>query len=258
MELLIKNTTNSEIFTTLFQHMKLFTENLNVYFHEDKVFIQGMDNGHVSVFEINLPKDWFDEYTLETQTIIGINTTMLFKVLNTHNKSHNIHLKLDNDQSDKLEIHLLSENTSIVDLHYVIPLIDIDSEIMAIPNTEYQAEISFPSSTFSTLIDQMKLFGETFNIICNEEKIQMISESVDCGKMYVDIPIDDLNSYAIEEDETLNLSFSISHLKNICLYNKIAKDIDIYLKRDFPIKLVYLLNSTDAYATFYLAPKIDD
>ena len=86
----------------------------------------------------------------------------------------------------------------------------------------------------------------------------MISESVDCGKMYVDIPIDDLNSYAIEEDETLDLSFSISHLKNICLYSKIAKDIDIYLKRDFPIKLVYNLNGTNAYANFYLAPKIDD
>jgi proliferating cell nuclear antigen len=258
MEILIKNPTNSEIFTTLFQHMKLFTENLNVYFHEDKVFIQGMDHAHVSIFEINLPKLWFDEYKLETGITIGINTNMLFKVLNTRDKSHNIHLILNDENSDKLEIHLLSENNNVMNLNYVIPLIDIDSEIMSIPDTEYQAEISLPSTTFSTLIDQMKLFGETFNIICNEEKVQMNSESIDCGKMYVDIPIDDLNSYAIEEDETLNLSYSISHLKNICFYSKISKDIDIYLKKDFPIKLVYSLNSEEAHATFYLAPKIDD
>lgn len=258
MEILIKNPTNSEIFTTLFQHMKLFTENLNVYFHEDKVFIQGMDHAHVSIFEINLPKLWFDEYKLETGITIGINTNMLFKVLNTRDKSHNIHLILNDENSDKLEIHLLSENNNVMNLNYVIPLIDIDSEIMSIPDTEYQAEISLPSTTFSTLIDQMKLFGETFNIICNEEKVQMNSESIDCGKMYVDIPIDDLNSYAIEEDETLNLSYSISHLKNICFYSKISKDIDIYLKKDFPIKIVYSLNSEEAHATFYLAPKIDD
>lgn len=258
MEILIKNSTNSEIFTTMFQYMKLFTENLNVYFHEDKVFIQGMDHAHVSIFDINLPKPWFDEYKLETAITIGINTNMLFKVLNTRDKSHNIHLILNDENSDKLEIHLLSENNNVMNLHYVIPLIDIDSEIMSIPETEYQAEISLPSTTFSTLIDQMKLFGETFNIICNEEKVQMISESIDCGKMYVDIPIDDLNSYAIEEDETLNLSYSISHLKNICLYSKISKDIDIYLKKDFPIKLVYSLNMEEAHATFYLAPKIDD
>jgi len=258
MEILIKNPTNSEIFTTLFQHMKLFTENLNVYFHQDKVFIQGMDHAHVSIFEINLPKLWFDEYKLETGITIGINTNMLFKVLNTRDKSHNIHLILNDENSDKLEIHLLSENNNVMNLNYVIPLIDIDSEIMYIPDTEYQAEISLPSTTFSTLIDQMKLFGETFNIICNEEKVQMNSESIDFGKMYVDIPIDDLNSYAIEEDETLNLSYSISHLKNICFYSKISKDIDIYLKKDFPIKLVYSLNSDEAHATFYLAPKIDD
>jgi proliferating cell nuclear antigen len=238
--------------------MKLFTENLNVYFHQDKVFIQGMDHAHVSIFEINLPKLWFDEYKLETGITIGINTNMLFKVLNTRDKSHNIHLILNDENSDKLEIHLLSENNNVMNLNYVIPLIDIDSEIMYIPDTEYQAEISLPSTTFSTLIDQMKLFGETFNIICNEEKVQMNSESIDFGKMYVDIPIDDLNSYAIEEDETLNLSYSISHLKNICFYSKISKDIDIYLKKDFPIKLVYSLNSDEAHATFYLAPKIDD
>ena len=68
MEILINNTTNGEIFTTLFQHMKLFTENVNVYFREDELFIQGMDRSHVSIFEIKLPKDWFDKYELSTET----------------------------------------------------------------------------------------------------------------------------------------------------------------------------------------------
>ena len=54
------------------------------------------------------------------------------------------------------------------------------------------------------------------------------------------------------------MSFSLSHLKNICLYSKISKDIDIYLKTEFPIKIVYLLGSEQAKATFYLAPKIED
>ena len=88
MEILINNTTNGEIFTTLFQHMKLFTENVNVYFREDELFIQGMDKSHVSIFEIKLPKDWFDKYELSTEIILGINTNILFKVLNTREKTH--------------------------------------------------------------------------------------------------------------------------------------------------------------------------
>lgn len=258
MEILINNTTNGEIFTTLFQHMKLFTENVNVYFRENELFIQGMDRSHVSIFEIKLPKDWFDKYELSTEIILGINTNILFKVLNTREKTHDIQIKQNEENNDKLEINLLSESKDVVDLHYVIPLIEIDSELMAIPEMNYQAELSLPSSTFSTLIDQMKMFGETLNIKCTEEQVQMISESQDSGKMFVNIPMDDLNSYAIEEEKELDLSFSIAHLKNICLYNKIAKEIEINLTDNYPIQLVYHLNGNIAKAIFYLAPKIDD
>ena len=117
---------------------------------------------------------------------------------------------------------------------------------------------SFTSVIFSTLVDQMKMFGETFIIGCSEEQIQMSAESQETGKMSVNVPIDDMNSYAIDEGETLNMSFSLNHLKNICLYSKISKEIDIYLKSQYPIKIAYTLDSENAKAIFYLAPKIDD
>ncbi len=258
MEIIINNPVRAEIFATLFQHMKLFTECMNIYFNTENVFIQAMDPSHVSIFEIKLPGEWFDEYNVTENTMIGINTNVLFKVLNTREKSHKLRLCLEEDNNDKLEINLLSEDTNVYDRNYVIPLVDIDSEIMGIPDMEYQAEISFPSNVFSTLIDQMKIFGETLNIYCSEEKVEMSSESQDTGKMFVNIPIDDLNSFAIEEDEILNMSFSLTHLKNICLYSKISKEIEVNLKREYPIKLIYTLDHEDAKAMFYLAPKIDD
>lgn len=258
MEIIIQNPTRAEIFATLFQHMKLFTENMNIYFNTEEVFIQAMDNSHVSILEIKLPSEWFDTYNVKTDTMIGINTNILFKVLNTREKSHTLRLLLEESNSDKLEINLLSENTNVYDRNYVIPLVDIDDEIMGIPDMEYQAELAFPSSVFSTLIDQMNMFGDSLNITCSEEKVEMNAESIDTGKMYVNIPIDDLNSFAIEEDELLNMSFSLSHLKNICLYSKISKEIEVNLKRQYPIKLVYTLDHEDAKAVFYLAPKIED
>lgn len=257
MEITISHNERAEIFATLFQHMKSFTENLNVYFKKDHMFIQAMDHAHVSIFEINLPKSWFDVYNVENDVMIGINTNILFKVLHTREKSHSLKLCLE-ENGDRLEINLLSADSNVFDKNYEIPLVDIDSEIMGIPEMEYQAELSLPSMVFSTLIEQMKMFGETFNILCSEEKIEMNAESQDTGKMFVNVPIDDLTSYAIDEGENLNMSFSLNHLKNICLYSKISKEIEIYLKSEYPIKLVYLLDSDDAKASFYLAPKIDD
>ena len=258
MEIIIQNPTRAEIFTTLFQHMKLFTENMNIHFNTDEVFIQAMDHSHISIFEIKLPSEWFDTYKVETDTMIGINTNILFKVLHTREKSHTLKLVLEEENSDKLEINLLSENTDVYDRNYVIPLVDIDSEIMGIPEMEYQAEISFPSTVFSTLIDQMNMFGDSLNITCSEEKVEMNAESIDTGKMFVNIPIDDLNSFAIEEGETLDMSFSLTHLKNICLYSKISKEIEVNMKNKYPIKLIYTLDHENAKAMFYLAPKMND
>jgi proliferating cell nuclear antigen len=258
MEIVINNPVRAEIFATLFQHMKLFAECMNIYFNTEDVFIQAMDPSHVSVIEIKLPREWFDEYNVTTNTMIGINTHILFKVLNIREKSHTLRLNLDPNNDDRLEINLVSEDTSVYNRNFVIPLIDIDSEVMGIPEMEYQAELSFPSVIFSTLIDQMKIFGDTLSILCSEEKVEMNSESIEAGQMFVNIPIDDLNSFAIEEDEILNMSFSLTHLKNICLYGKISKEVEVYLKKDFPIKLIYTLDHEDAKAMFYLAPKIDE
>ena len=113
---------------------------------------------------------------------------------------------------------------------------------------------------FATLIDQLKMFGDTLRIECSEDKITLFSESMESGKMVVDIPIDDLSSFAIEEDQELDLSFSLVHLYNICSYSKIAKNIDISMTTNYPIRIQYLLDDVDSNAKllFYLAPKMDD
>jgi proliferating cell nuclear antigen len=135
---------------------------------------------------------------------------------------------------------------------------DIDEEMMEIPPMEYQAEFSLPSTNFASIVNQMKLFGDTIQFECSEDKIQISAVSLDVGKMNVNIPIDDLNSFAIDEGENLDISFSINHLGSICSYSKIAKDIDICITNNYPIRLTYLLNDSGAKFVFYLAPKMSD
>jgi proliferating cell nuclear antigen PCNA len=151
------------------------------------------------------------------------------------------------------------ESTEVFDRHFQIPLMEIDADVMHIPDMEYQAEFAIPSVTFATLIDQLKMFGDTLQVECSEEKIQLCSESQETGKMSVDIPIDDVISFAIEEGKELKLSFSLSYLHNICMYSKLAKNVEVCLSTNYPIRLVYSLSDDDdSKFVFYLAPKIDD
>ena len=259
MNITINNTGKAELFGLLFQHVRLFTEHVNVTFDKEKMFMQSMDSARVSVFELSLPATWFDSYehTGASAITLGIPATMLFKILNTRDKSQDTEI-IYNTDDDKLLINFSSNNASVFNKRFELPLIDLDCELMAIPETESEAEFSIDSAIFSNLINQLKIFGDTIEIQCTEDKIILHSISIEAGKMVVDINIDDLTEYSITEGEVMKLSFSLSMLHNICMYNKIAKEIEIHLINGFTMKIKYLLGDDGASFTFYLAPKIGD
>jgi len=252
----------AESFACLFQHIKLFTEHINILFQTDKMFVQGMDSSRVSIFEIYLPAAWFDKYELTHDVTIGINVNIFSKVLATRDKAQILRLNFPGD--DKLFVDFACPPDALVsgvyDKSFEVPLMDIESEMMMIPPTESQAEFSVPAVKFAILMDQLKVFGDTIQFECSETAIQLTSHSQDCGKMKVDIPIDDLTSFAINEGERISQSYSLTHLHNICLYSKIAPEITIHMSVNFPIKMVFSVGSNDSGAqiVFYLAPKLTE
>jgi proliferating cell nuclear antigen PCNA len=250
----------ADSFAGLFQHIKLFTEHINILFMSDKMFVQGMDSSRVSIFEIYLPVAWFDKYELTEDVTLGIQINVLNKVMATRDKAQMMRWQ---SGDDKLFIDFVCAPSSspkgggVFDKSFEIPLMDIDSEMMMIPDQESEVEFSVPAIKFAVLIDQLKLFGDTVQFDCSETAIQLTSHSQDCGKMTVDIPIDDLTSFAINEGEKLSLSYSLTHLHNICLYSKIAPEVMIHMSNNYPIKMIFSL-ADDAQIVLYLAPKLSD
>lgn len=309
MRFLIRQNAKADIFSTICQNTKLFSENVNLCFEPTRLFIQTMDGSHVSVIEIAIPREWFDEYDLgenDAGIVMGISMPMLSKVLSTRDKSQKFEVAFD-PESDKLSIHFTSRDddtssvtaamsalstsasvnattrSQIFDKHFEINTIELESDMLQIPESEYQAEITVSSSHFASLISQLRLFGDTMDITCSEEKIMIYSHTQESGKMAVEMKIEDLTSFAINEGETVELSYALSYISNMCQFHKVAKEIQIYLTADSPMKLTYLfggdnvpgaagsanISMTDdddntaasnnmASISFYLAPKIQD
>lgn len=259
MNIIINSPQKAECFAFIFQHIKVFTDHINIMFETERMYIQAMDNSRVSILEINIPKDWFDIYEITAGTTIGINANILFRVLNSREKSQNINIVYKNESNDKLHIHFTGQNKEEFDKHFELSLIDIESETMNIPEIDYQAEFTLGSSNFANIINQLKSFGDSLEINCTENKIMLISSSLDQGKMACEIKLDDLSSYSINEGETIKSGFSLNYMHNICLYNKLSKEIDIKISADYPLKIIYkLFGSETAKMTFFLAPKIGD
>jgi proliferating cell nuclear antigen PCNA len=260
MNITIKNSEKADKFAYIFQNMKLFTEQINILFEEKRVYIQAMDTARVSIFEVEIDSTWFDVYTKTNNANIclGLNSTLFFKILNTRDKSQEVNILFNTEDSDQLEIHFHSENKAIFDKYFVIPLMNIEEELLAIPENDTQAEISINAANFANIISQLKMFGDTLDISCSEEKILFCSNSIESGKMTVEINIDDIDEFSINEGETVNLSFSLAHLNNICTYHKISKDVEIKWINEYPMQIIYKIDNSLVKLQFYLAPKFNE
>jgi proliferating cell nuclear antigen len=257
MDIKINNHNKAELFASIFQNIKIFTEHISILCKPNGLYVQTMDSSRVSIIELTLPSTWFDLYSCEKDVVIGISSNILYKILNAREKSQHIQIIYETDSNDSLSIHFTSEEKNNFDKHFEVPLIDLEVEHMAIPTIDYVAEFIVPSGIFSALITQLKMFGETMDIKCNENNIILFSNSPDSGKMSVEMNIDDLTSFAINEGEELNMSFSLNYLHHICSFNKLSKEIEIKLCNQYPLSIIYDLGG-EGFMKFFLAPKIDD
>jgi proliferating cell nuclear antigen len=295
MEIIINDHSKAECFTTIFQHMKTFTDFINISFDESGLSFQSMDNSHVSVVELSIPETWFSQYKCIKSIVLGINISILHKILATKEKNQILHIVYENE-NDTLEIHFLNSVENILkeketekpkktrkskknenntketeevqeksvktelksyDKHFQIPLVDLEMEVMEIPGIDYEVEFSLASANFSNIVTQLKMFGDSIEIQCSEEKIILNSNSSEIGKMSVEISVNDLTEFSINEGCEIKQSFSLLYLNNICMFHRLAKEMNLKISSNYPLYTFYDLGE-EAHIIFYLAPKIED
>jgi proliferating cell nuclear antigen PCNA len=257
MEITITNAAKADLFASIFQNIRPFTEHLSVSFTPDGLYLQTMDSARVSIIELTIGKEWFDSYTCAADVVLGIPVIILFKILNAREKVQTIQVIYESDGRDTLSIHFTSDDKTIFNKYFQCPLLDIESETMQIPAIEYSAEFSLPSAMFSTLINQLKTFGDSLDISCTEEQIDLAANSAESGKMSVQVNIDDLSSFSINEGEKLNISFSLTQLHHISMFHKVAKEVSLGLCDQYPMSVQYVFGEGCSLRAF-LAPKITD
>ena len=135
MRITIDNLENAIIFTLIFQHIKSFTDFVNLSFQEEKLYIQAMDSSKISVFEVNLMKSFFSTYDFDENEVIGVNVNLLFKILNIRDKKQKLELNVEN--GDKLNIEFTSDDVSIMNKTLQISLVEIEEDVFGIPDMDY-------------------------------------------------------------------------------------------------------------------------
>lgn len=280
MEVQITNISKIEVFTAIFQNLMIFSDQVNLQFDTKGLYIQGMDNSHVSIFELSVPSAWFDKYVAPSAPVtLGLNAVIFSKILGSREKTQEMKILYNTDGTDdKLRIFMgnftaagaptaaaSGSGTASVshstpppfDRTFEMPLVDIESDLLSVPEIEYEAEITLCSAKMAAVVQQLKMFNETMTIVCSEDKISLNSSDNSSASMTVEIKIDEVTEYSIDEGKEIKLSYSLNYMSNICKFHKIAREVQICLTSEYPMKMNYDIGD-GANMKFYLAPKIGE
>ena len=269
MRLVIKNKQKAEKFSHIFKHLKAFTDYITLYFNNEKLYAQGMDSSHVGLFEINIQKDWFDEYSFDKDDIksIALKTHILQKVINTREENQSIILEYSGSP-DHLDVSFDSSFKEEYNKYFELSLVELSVDLMSLEGHDCEADMVFPTKKFSNLIEQHSIFNDNIQVYCSEEKIKFTTKG-DEGEMNVDMDINDLTEYAIEEDKEITQSFSLTQLNIMCNFNKLSSEVIVGFGDDKPKLMKYILEDvlydeddniidSNNYIRFFLAPRIMD
>ena len=235
--------------------MKAASTSITIIFLEDHAYIQGMDSSHVCLFDARIYNVWFDKYEIQGDDLknICVNSQILYNILSMSQEQDYITLHYEG-AADSIEIDLTNAKGEF-NKYFKVPLIDMESDLLEIPNVDYDVEFSIKAKKMNELISQLATFGDVIDIKCSEDKIDLISKG-DGGEMLVNIPINDLSEFSISEGQIIDISYSLNYINKMCITTKLSSEIEMSISDNMPLRIKYDLGNNSS-VMFFLAPKVE-
>ncbi len=250
---------------------KYLSEFITFTCSNDGLYSLGMSVGNCSIYELTINKPWFDIYEWNEESdspTFSVSTEILSKVLNARQSSQSMTITYS-QKPDSITICFIpiavqaAGNVKEFPKQFMLSLIDNDTEHLNIPDMEYSAEFGIESKALHDTNEQLSLFNETLTIHCSEQEIYLRSTGND-GELKVtlfDETHEHITEFALDEDISLTLDFSIKHFNAFCRFLKVSNNVMLGFTKNTPMKFEYVMDDdevSDLKLVFYLAPKISD
>lgn len=267
MKITLENRKKVNQFGNILKHLKHFSQDISILINEERLYAQGMDSSHASMFELVLKNEWFTTYEIEEDIVLGINCELISKVLNCLNNGQTITMEYDTKKDD-LTISLIPrDGEKCMKKEFKIPLMDLDNELMEIPDAEYTADLEIVSQEFYQLVDEMSIFGDTLGVNCTYDEVKFTGKG-NLGEMTAIVKEDDIIMYAVEEEADMTVNYRMNYLKIFTSFTRVNSVVKLHMSENLPMKIQYdmdeLVDDEDEekepenYLRFFLAPIVED
>ncbi|XP_013790832.1 proliferating cell nuclear antigen-like [Limulus polyphemus] len=223
------------------------------------ISLQAMDNSHVSLVSVNLRSDGFDKYRCDRNISMGMNLGSMSKILKCAANDDVITVKAQDDADTVTFVFEAPNQEKVSD--YEMKLMNLDTEHLGIPDTEYSVVIKMPAVEFQRICRDLSQIGDSVVISCSKEGVKF-SASGDLGtgniKLSQTANVDkEEEAVIIDMQEAVTLTFALRYLNSFTKATPLAAQVQLSMSADVPLAVEYKIADM-GYMKYYLAPKIED
>jgi proliferating cell nuclear antigen len=233
---------------SVFEVLKDIINDVNVYFSAKGVHVLTLDTARVTLVDMTLGAENFEEYECATPVAAGLNMTNMHKLLKSITGTDT--LTIDVKDRDYMEI-FIENPIKKSSTNFRLKLLDINEDILDLTDVNMNVVTTLPSVDFQRITRDMGNLSNEMSIIRDGTKLEL-----SCTGDFAD------QTTIIEFPESVSRTGSIFSLKYINLFTKATNMCSsVQLMQDstnenMPIIFRYTIANLGDLR-FYLAPKIE-
>merc|ERR1719189_2671377 len=206
-----------------------------------------------------LKSEAFEPWKCETECQLGIHLSHLNKILKCMGTKDEVEIKYKQG-NDEGEFVFRSPDEEKVS-HFSLKLMDIDSEHLGIPDTEYKAKVAMSSREFQRICRDLAVLGDTLTIGVSKDNIQFsVSGEIGKGEMTLrtgQMGDEEDTATVIDCMEPVVQTFAMRYLNFFTKATVLSKTVTLSLSPEVPLMVEYPVDDV-GYVRYYLAPKIEE
>jgi len=245
-------TVQSNAIRILFEALKDILTDVNLQFSNDGIKIISMDGSKQAVINLKLDACKFEKFHCKNPFHAGLNMTSLYKIIKSVKNSDIITMYITEENTTKLNIKIENKEKK-THILTVLKLLDIDEDILDIPNIAFDTVKTMPSNDFQSYIRELSIITTKIKLESSNNTFCLSGEG-DFAE--TKIVIGDSNNVEIENKHNSSGTFYIKYLLLFTKSTNLCTTVEIYLKNKFPLILVYNVANLGKLQ-YCLAPLID-
>merc|ERR1719189_299773 len=207
-----------------------------------------------------LRADGFDPWRCDHNCQLGINLQSLNKVLKCMGGKDEVQIQYK-EGADECDLVFKSPEEDRVS-HFSLKLMDIDSEHLGIPETDYKTTVKLSSSEFQRICRDLAVLGDTLTISVNKDNVQFcVNGEIGKGEMTVKASTasDEMEEEGTVIDcvEPVTQTFAMRYLNFFTKATVLSKSVQLSMSPEVPLMVEYQVDEI-GYVRYYLAPKIEE